>query len=99
MQAIVSGSRDAARKLAEFHAVPEVVAYDGYDALLVSDRIDAVYIALPNSMHADYTHPCLAGRKARDGRETSGNDACRKRGDDRGGTGKRCLPDDRVSPA
>ena len=26
-----------------------------YDALLASDTIDAVYIALPNSMHADYT--------------------------------------------
>lgn len=63
MQAIVSGSRDAAGKLAEFHAVPEVVAYDGYDALLASDRIDAVYIALPNSMHADYTIRALRAGK------------------------------------
>lgn len=53
--AIVSGDRDKAAKLAAFHGIPEVVDYDGYDALLASDRIDAVYVALPNSMHCDYT--------------------------------------------
>ena len=63
MQAIVSGSPEAARKFAEFHAVPEVVTYGGYDALLASDRIDAVYIALPNSMHADYTIRALRAGK------------------------------------
>lgn len=52
--AIVSGSPDAARKLADFHGVAHVVPYDGYDALLADDIVDAVYIALPNSMHADY---------------------------------------------
>jgi predicted dehydrogenase len=31
-----------------------VVGYDGYDALLASPGIDAVYIALPNHMHADF---------------------------------------------
>lgn len=55
MQSIVSGRPEAARKLADFHGVLEVVAYSGYDELIASDRIDAVYIALPNSMHADYT--------------------------------------------
>lgn len=63
MQAIVSGSPDAAQKLAAFHGVPEIVGYDGYDALLASDRIDAVYIALPNSMHADYTIRALRAGK------------------------------------
>lgn len=63
LQAIVSGSSEAARKLADFHAVPEVLGYEGYDALLASDRIDAVYIALPNSLHADFTIRALrAGR-------------------------------------
>lgn len=52
--AIVSGDRAKASRLAEFHGIPEVVDYDGYDALLASDRIDAVYIALPNSMHCDH---------------------------------------------
>ena len=53
--AIVTGDLEKGAKLAAFHNVPQVVAYDGYDALLASDSIDAVYIALPNSMHANYT--------------------------------------------
>ncbi len=52
--AIVTGNADAAARLAAFHGVPETCGYDGYDALLASGRVDAVYIALPNSMHADY---------------------------------------------
>ncbi|MFM2355851.1 MAG: hypothetical protein RLZZ528_1587 [Pseudomonadota bacterium] len=63
MQAIVSGSTEAARRLATFHSVPEVVGYDGYDALLASDRVDAVYIALPNDLHADYTIRALRAGK------------------------------------
>ena len=63
MQAIVSGSPEVARKLAAFHGVPEVVDYAGYDELIASDRIDAVYIALPNSMHADYTIRALRAGK------------------------------------
>ena len=43
-----------AQKLADFHGIPQVVSYADYDALLAGDTIDAVYIALPNSMHADY---------------------------------------------
>ena len=65
MQAIVSGSPAAARSLADFHGVPEIVSYADYDALIQSDRIDAVYIALPNSMHADYAIRALkAGKHA-----------------------------------
>lgn len=63
MQAIVSGSPEVARKLADFHGVPEIVGYDGYDALLASDRIDAVYVALPNSMHAEFTIRALKAGK------------------------------------
>lgn len=63
LQAIVSGSHAAAQKLADFHGVPEVVDYSGYDALLASDHIDAVYIALPNSMHADYAIRALRAGK------------------------------------
>ncbi len=52
--AIVSGDRAKAHRLAEFHGVGTVVGYDGYDALLAGPEIDAVYIALPNDMHADF---------------------------------------------
>jgi len=55
MQAIVTGNPAKAQKLADFHGVPQVVSYDDYDRLLAGDTIDAVYVALPNSMHADYS--------------------------------------------
>jgi len=52
--AIVSGNLERAKALADFHAVPAVYSYDQYDAMLASGTVDAVYIALPNSQHADY---------------------------------------------
>ncbi|WP_210527617.1 Gfo/Idh/MocA family protein [Rubellimicrobium arenae] len=52
--AIVTGNGDAAQQLAEFHGVPRICGYDGYDDLIGSGAVDAVYVALPNSMHADY---------------------------------------------
>ncbi|WP_333816890.1 Gfo/Idh/MocA family protein [Tabrizicola sp.] len=61
--AIVSGSPEIARELAARHGVPEVMGYDGYDALVGSDRIDAVYIALPNDLHADFTIRALKAGK------------------------------------
>lgn len=52
--AIVTGDHDKAARLADFHGVGQIVGYDGYDALLRSADIDAVYIALPNHLHADF---------------------------------------------
>ncbi len=52
--AIVTGNPDKAQKLAEFHGIKHVFTYDQYDDMLKSGVVDAVYIALPNSMHADY---------------------------------------------
>jgi predicted dehydrogenase len=52
--AIVTGDRAKAARLADFYGIGMVVNYDDYDALLASPGIDAVYIALPNDMHADY---------------------------------------------
>jgi predicted dehydrogenase len=63
--AIVTGNPEKAAKLAAFHGVNDVVSYDDYDALLAGDKVDAVYIALPNSMHADFTIRALrAGKHA-----------------------------------
>ncbi|MDE2385942.1 MAG: Gfo/Idh/MocA family oxidoreductase [Alphaproteobacteria bacterium] len=50
--AIVSGNAAKARKLADFHKVPQVVDYRDFDALAKSGAIDAVYVATPNSSHA-----------------------------------------------
>ncbi len=55
MTAIVSGSPDNAAKLAEFYGIEHIYAYDEYDAALAAGTFDAVYVALPNSMHADYS--------------------------------------------
>jgi predicted dehydrogenase len=55
MTAIVSGNRANAEKLAKFHGVEHIFAYEDYDKMLAQGIVDAVYIALPNSMHADYT--------------------------------------------
>lgn len=52
--AIVTGDLGRTKALAEFHGVGEIVGYDGYDALLSGSNVDAVYIALPNHLHADY---------------------------------------------
>lgn len=54
MTAIVSGNAANAKKLAEFYGIAHVYPYERYDEMLRSGLVDAVYIALPNSMHADY---------------------------------------------
>ena len=61
--AIVSGSAKNAAKLAEFHGVEHVFSYEQYDEMLASDVADAVYVALPNSMHADYAIRALKAGK------------------------------------
>lgn len=62
VQALVSGHARAG-ELAAFHGIPEVLTYADYDALIASDRIDAVYVALPNSLHADFTLRALKAGK------------------------------------
>jgi predicted dehydrogenase len=52
--AIVSGSADRAQKLAAFYGAQHVATYDRYDELLKREDIDAVYIAVPNPLHAAY---------------------------------------------
>ncbi len=52
--AIVTGNREKAQKLADFYGIKNVFTYDQYDQMLKSDIVDAVYIALPNSLHADF---------------------------------------------
>jgi predicted dehydrogenase len=53
--AIVSGNVAGARKLADFYGIEHVVEYGGFEALVQSNLIDAVYIAVPNPLHADYS--------------------------------------------
>ncbi len=55
--ALVSGHRDKAEKMAAEYNVPAKNIYDykNYDEIAHNSDIDAMYIALPNNMHAEYT--------------------------------------------
>ncbi|HEV2278989.1 MAG TPA: Gfo/Idh/MocA family oxidoreductase [Acidobacteriaceae bacterium] len=55
--ALVSGHREKAEKQAATYNVPSpsIYSYDNYDEIARNKDIDGVYIALPNSMHAEYT--------------------------------------------
>jgi predicted dehydrogenase len=55
--ALVSGHRDKAEKMAAEYGIPakNIYSYENYDAIADNKEIDAVYVALPNSMHAEYT--------------------------------------------
>ena len=55
--ALVSGHPDKASKIAEQYGVPKssIYNYENMDTFRDNHAIDAVYVALPNSMHAEYT--------------------------------------------
>ncbi|HEY0758684.1 MAG TPA: Gfo/Idh/MocA family oxidoreductase [Acidisarcina sp.] len=55
--ALVSGHPDKARKLAAQYGLPDssVYTYETYDRIRDNPEVDAVYIGLPNSMHAEYS--------------------------------------------
>ena len=54
LAALVSGDSFKLKELSRKYAVDTTCSYAQYDALLASGDIDAVYIALPNSMHCYY---------------------------------------------
>ena len=43
------------KELGRRYRIQDVLSYDDYDSYLESGNLDAVYIALPNNMHRDYT--------------------------------------------
>ncbi|ACM57994.1 Gfo/Idh/MocA family protein [Halorubrum lacusprofundi] len=51
--AVASRDGERAERFAEEHAIPR--SYDSYEALLEDDEIDAVYVPLPNGLHAEWT--------------------------------------------
>lgn len=55
--ALVSGHRDKAERQAAMYGVKDsaIYSYQDCDRIRDNKEIDAVYIALPNSMHAEYT--------------------------------------------
>ena len=55
LAALVSSNEKKLRQLGRRYRVPRLCGYDGVDELFASGEIDAVYIALPNDMHKEYT--------------------------------------------
>jgi predicted dehydrogenase len=55
--ALVSGHRDKAERIAAQYGVPldSIYSYEDFDRIVANHAVDAVYVALPNSMHAEYT--------------------------------------------
>src|SRR5580692_2463831 len=55
--ALVSGHRDKAERIATQYGVPSgsIYNYENFDEIAHNQNVDAVYVALPNSMHAEYT--------------------------------------------
>jgi predicted dehydrogenase len=51
--AVASRSPDKARQFAQHHSIP--LAFSSYGELLASGEVDAVYVPLPNSLHAEWT--------------------------------------------
>lgn len=60
LAALVSDDPEKLQKLGDRYGVDRRVAYDGYDELLRSGEVDAVYIALPNHLHREYTERAAA---------------------------------------
>ncbi|MGQ0538404.1 MAG: Gfo/Idh/MocA family oxidoreductase [Gemmatimonadaceae bacterium] len=60
LSALVSDTPRKLRELGKQYSVALQCSYDEYDELLESGAVDAVYIALPNSMHRDYTERAAA---------------------------------------
>jgi predicted dehydrogenase len=55
LAALVSGETRKLRQLGRRYRLDRVCSYDEVDELFASGDIDAVYIALPNDMHKEYT--------------------------------------------
>jgi len=63
--ALVSGHRDKAEKIAAEYGIPagSIYNYENFDQIAKNPNVDAVYVALPNSMHAEYTIRAAAAGK------------------------------------
>src|SRR6187549_1533479 len=55
LAALVSSDETKLRQLGKRYGVSRLYSYDRYDELLAGGDVDAVYIALPNHQHAEFT--------------------------------------------
>lgn len=63
--ALVSGHPDKAKVVADAYGIERsaIYNYQNFDEIATDDRIDVVYIVLPNSMHAEFTIRALQAGK------------------------------------
>lgn len=54
LTAVISGDPVKLKALQKKYKVTHLLSYEEYDKFLASGAVDAVYIALPNSMHRDF---------------------------------------------
>src|SRR6185436_6213423 len=54
LAALVSGDPVKLEEMGQKYRVERRYSYEQYDEMLKSGEVDAVYIALPNSLHAEY---------------------------------------------
>ena len=59
LTALVTGDPKKARALSKKYKGTVVYGYDQFEELIVSDAVDALYIALPNHMHLDFAERAL----------------------------------------
>ena len=62
VQAVASRDAFAARAFADKHEIPDV--HEGYEALYGNDHVDAVYVAMPHSLHLHHASDALRAGKA-----------------------------------
>lgn len=55
LSALVSDDPKKLKELGKKYKVKQLYSYDDYDQCLASEMVDAVYIALPNHLHCEYT--------------------------------------------
>jgi predicted dehydrogenase len=55
LAALVSDDETKLREIGEKYSVEQMYSYDQYEECLASGEVDAVFIALPNNLHCEYT--------------------------------------------
>lgn len=55
LAALISGDEVKRKKLGKKYRATHLCGYEDYDRFLQSGEVDAVYLALPNHLHCDYT--------------------------------------------